>query len=820
MGNHYSSAVRPSRYPTSGEDPHRGRLWQVPVFLLGLLAVTLLFAFRAGSERSPSARAERHLRAAEQALETGNHRQAAILAQQLLEDPRLPPHLLGEVHFVLGRATLSAAEEALLDEQAACYRRAQASLQQAEQRGVSGPNRVRLAYALARVHYHTGGALDQVIPALEKALELSPADRVEGYALLVQLYLQKTPPDPEAALRTSEKLLAQPGLTNLSQARLRHSEILLRSKRTLEARQVLDRISPNTPQYAAAQHLRALSLYHDQDWRRAAEIWEKLTAGSSDWSELVHALYLLGDCHQRLNARAEARKIWERLLREFPGEDEALAANFRLAEVLREDNQGAEAQGYYIRGLQAFRVEVPNRCLDSAQVRRMVESGMSAWLDEGQHDRVWQLAEVYRRLAAPGQADLFIARASQARGLQILAAHDRAAGAEAAKQQEEAEQLLRTAGEAFLAAAGQRKNEPDHPDLLWASSESFLQGRQYARTAVVLKQYLGLPLADAQRQRALLVLGEAYFQLQDMETAIQLLTEVVSHSGPHHCRAQYLLARAQIEVSRFQEAEENLRSLLAYPFQGTEPPEVQQAQFELGRIHYLRRQFPEAINQFRRTLEQVRQDPQVYTARYLLADSCRQVALEENKRIPEASTDSARRLYEKLKRDWLRQAWEQFHGLASELTDRRLTHKTLGAAEEDWLRRSRLAIARCHFDLGEQEAAIESYQVFVNSYYNHPECMLAYQELILCYLHQREELNARRTAEKARHALIQFDDHALQAATRMSRAEWQHWFDSWGEKGEPQDPRGAAAAAPGQMLPPPPPPPTPPGETYQFSRMP
>ncbi len=755
-------------------------LWQAPAFLLGIFALGLVLWLKPWESFSDLRRAERALAEAFQVLESGDYPRAMDLAERELERAQRPPELAGDLHFVLGSSYLLQAAQFPVPDRAAAYSRGRVHLQQAEHLGVSPAHRPRLAYRLVLAEYRTGGDPERIIPGLERTLELNPADRVEGYALLVDVHLRKAEPDIEAALRANQRLLAQPLLTNPNPVRLQQGELLLRLKRAEQARQVLARIPEEAPEHAAAKHAIALSWFQEEQWQAAAAAWEKLlTAGPERMPGYSEVLYYLGACHAHLGKDMEAVQHWERLDREFPGTEEAGAAVFHLAELLHVSGHDEDAMTHFTKALTSVTLPYQNRLLELQAARQIVEEAWSRWLKAGDHGRARQLGRLYQRLAPAGAAERRYAQASHAAAEVAVSAGEQASGLEAERGLDRARRLFLDAGEAYESAARQREDQPDHCELLWAAADSYLHGQHYSRAAAVLEQYRMMDVPERRQLEAMVALGEAHRALKQPKQAMELLQEALSRPGPLQFRARYLLALTQLDQGKYEEAEANLREILTAPVFDSEPGEIHQSRFTLGYVLYRRQQFLEAASCFEKALEKKTRDAQRLQATYWLAEAYRQAAYQEQLNAKAGGNPSSRDYALRRKQDYLKIALDRFMDLAVELTDRQAT-RALTREEALLLVESRFGIGRCFADLGKPDEAISRLESIVRDHALRAEGLRACMELTHLYLAQPRVEEAKRALTQAQLTLDQLGDDDLEP-TKMTRKQWQEWLDGAGK---------------------------------------
>ncbi len=783
-----------SRPARAGAPAGTRRLWQVPLFLLGIVAVIVVVVLHLSRGPSHDDLAKADGTEAFEALAANDLVRAITTAHRGLERASQPSRLSADLHLVLGTAYLMQADSAPETERLELYRRARWNLQQALEQGPSEEHRPRLHFRLTKAIARTGADPLQVIPLAQDAVEHSPLDRADAYRLLIELYLALPVPNVEAALRVNENLLGMRDLSDqgdpcdLDAARVQRGELLLWLKRPEESRLALAPVPSTSSHYPMVRHLTARAYFQEEQWQAAAELWNKLLE-TGQAPHRGEALYALGQCQSRLGFYEEAARSWETVCQDLPNGDEALAAAFRLADLRASWRQDEQALTYYTAALQAFDLEHPNPHVDLATARRWAEQGIERWFEAGKFERATQLAERYRRIAAPGVADQHLARAAEAEAANLIQLAQQAAGPDGERIGKYARQRFHEAGDRYESLARARAREDDHADLLWRAAGCFLKAQEYTQATEVLKEYLALDLPDSRRADALLALGEAHRGLNLTDSAADLLKQALdqlAQPGPVQTRARYLLALCQIEQGQYDEAEANLREVTAMGFDWPEPAEFHQARFELGRLHYRRGQFAEAAVQLKKAIEQAPHDPQVLPARLLLAESCHHAALQETRQVSAVKTPVLQRALLETQRKGLREAAERYHRFASDLTDLAAA-RDLSDEEERLLRTARLGYSQCLFDLGRYEEAVGSYEAFLRSYPEAPESLTALMQIVLAHWRLKQTVQARQAVARAKAALEQWDEKDVLAVTRMSRRDWQSWLD-WAE-GQMTSPR-------------------------------
>ncbi|HMC66497.1 MAG TPA: hypothetical protein VKI65_16300, partial [Gemmataceae bacterium] len=242
-----------------------GQLWQVPVFLLGLAAVTGVWAGRPYWHDAEARQLDRDLEEVRWALDERRPNLDAILsrAERALEHINRSPARAGEAHFLLGSCFAQRAAGGAGEQSIHAWQQARLHLEEAERLGVPSSDLPKLSFRLGTAYAHLNVNTEKAIAYLRRSDEGGPDEAADRYALLAEACLKLPTPDVQAALDYTQKQLALPAADDalLAPARLRCGELLLRLQRRDEAHQVLARIKPGAPPSIVfrAQYLQAKS---------------------------------------------------------------------------------------------------------------------------------------------------------------------------------------------------------------------------------------------------------------------------------------------------------------------------------------------------------------------------------------------------------------------------------------------------------------------------------------------------------------------------------------------------------------------------------
>ena len=244
-----TAAVGPFRTLAATRPPLR-QLWQVPTFLLGVIALAAVCAMHppwrihAASQRDPALIELREL--LKNPHFDGDH--ALKLGAEAVHHADSPA-TRAEAHFLLGSTYVALAERSETPATRDQWHEARSHLEQAKSLGVTDDDRPKLEYRLAKTSAQTGEPADKVIDALSAAIDAGAGDddeaeAVRGYGLLAEAYLKLKTPDLEKALAATEKQISKPIVDDrlLGPAGLRRGELLFRLNRLEEAEHVLQNV--------------------------------------------------------------------------------------------------------------------------------------------------------------------------------------------------------------------------------------------------------------------------------------------------------------------------------------------------------------------------------------------------------------------------------------------------------------------------------------------------------------------------------------------------------------------------------------------------
>jgi tetratricopeptide (TPR) repeat protein len=537
-----------------------GELWQVPVLLLGSLALLGVALVRPYWYDPELFALRREMAAAREALARKSPiaSELATRLTNVLPNIHRAPERAGEAHFLLGSVYVRLAEQASGTAVAENWQHAREELGRALQTGVSASDSPCLLYRLAKTLSQTNGNTREVAGYLERSIDDGAEDRSEGYELLTQAYLLENPPDFEAARKANETLLQLPNVyeSRLAKAQLVKGQLLLRLNDLPNARKALQRLGSTAPPsiLAQAQYLLALSYQQAGEWEQARPLWEKLThRPARAGSNIGHIYYYLGVADWNVKRAAEAIRAWQEAGK-HSGE-EAQAATLRLAAALAEAGQLPRALELYQQALQQINrpEEYCNDLVPLAELRASLQADVERAVKSKQFPIAQALAHMYQHLSAPveghalaGQVALAWAAATREQ-----AAHA-ATPAESSSHRQEAARHFHDAGDAFVAAATKAEGG-ERIHNLWRAADAYDQAAAYDQAGAnedsvsVLLQLTG---SGNRTGEAWYRLGRAYQALHEEDYAKQAYGRCIARdTKPYVFRARYQLAMLELQIN-------------------------------------------------------------------------------------------------------------------------------------------------------------------------------------------------------------------------------------------------------------------------------
>jgi hypothetical protein len=775
------------------------KLWQVPVFFVGLVAVVTACLSRGLVAPDPVRQLHRDIAEARRLL----HRHAfdpdgALQhAQQAVDNLMYDQGRAAEAFYLLGSAHIRVADKAPPSSPPASgggeggaseehWREARRCLEEAERRGLVGEDLNRLHYRLAKVSFHLRENPSQVLQLLKANVEAAD-DRAEALMLLSQAYLRQTPPNYEEALKANKKLreeVPQIGEDVLGPAKLAGAKLLLQLNKRDEARKTLEKINEQAPPAVLSEKNMLLAgLYQEErKWAEAAALWRAvLDEKRVPLTEAGGVLYNLGVCYRRLDQSGPAAQAWNDCMRRSQGE-EAQAAALALAELRLHEANPEKGVAMLAEAVAKIRKadDWKNSLMELANVRDLFEQAMTIYRQANRFDLAVRTAELYERVAVPPKAQV---RRAELNSEWAKAVQERARSAkdEATRKKEEttADELLRHAAEAHAEAAKLLSEKAEREEHLWLSAVCSYEGHDYPRAADKLKEIVERESDNVDRtSEGLFLLGETCRNLNDLKAAETAYKACVERGARFTYRARYQLAMLEIEAGHIDLAVKELEQNILIEHRDSDPEAQEKSRLALCSLLYqsaasLPQYYRNVVHHLEGHLDHFAVTPESVRARYQLADSYRQLVAHNmvNRSALSVSEKTNPEAFEHFlevsKRSWSRAA-EEFAKLEEQIKNPELT--TLLSLKQQV--EISFHLAECYFNLGEYEKALHKYDELAKKWDKRQHALRALGETIKCFASMGEFEQLHQRSEEIRERLA-----TTEGLTDNDRKQWIEWLN-------------------------------------------
>ncbi|MEN0019322.1 MAG: tetratricopeptide repeat protein [Planctomycetota bacterium] len=329
-------------------------------------------------------------------------------------------------------------------------------------------------------------------------------------------------------------------------------------------------------------------------------------------------------------------------------------------------------------------------------------------------------------------------------------------------------------------------------DALWASSRALDLGGDIPAAVASYQEFVQSRPSDQRLSEARFRLATAYHALGELDLAADTYRTLIEEqdatgvggANPYSDASYVPLAQVLLDDAddaNDAEAVDLLRAALDGSLGDPQSETFREALIELGRVLYLRGQYPRAIERLTEALERYPEDARTPLVKFRLADAYRREAGRlEVELVSQAMPDSVEIEMASAREQYLRRALPLFEEVAADLaavaSDRRSEFERVA------LRNSMAYLGDCAFDLGEFERALRYYKDAAEHNAGEPAALVSMIQIVNCHLELGDLARARNENERAKrfyNALPAeaWDDPYLP----MSRDDWERWLNSTAE---------------------------------------
>jgi TolA-binding protein len=644
---------------------------------------------------------------------------------------------------------------------------------------------------------HAGGRYAVSRPILRDAAALVKDQATNIHLLLAEGFLHDPKPDYPSALAEVDAYLAASTLSpdERVRGRLLKSEVFLWMDKTSEALKAIGDVSAEgklrddvtvMQAWIRIQEARAIKDKPDTAQAKYREAMELLRKVQDQLKSRAarQATYLIGVCLLETGDQRGAMAQFTRTRMLYPGDPEAIVADFQEAEIWRQTGRDKEALAAYRRFLRGIG-DVDgynNPWFSLTTLRRRTVEAYQYYLDAKNYAVCLALTRCAMPLFAKDRMVLMNAETHRAWGLELLAQSKNGSAKKAREATREARAHFRAAGELFERLAALRITTRYYIDDLWESAHAFLQGQDYRNAARMLSDYLKNE-PRSRRAQALTELGECQLALDHLDEAIGTLkqTLLLYPRDITAYRARILASRVHLEKLDYAEAEallnENLRGESLTPV----GREWRQSLFLLGEVLYRSQRYPEAIRRLEEAVQRYGDGEDVLKARCFIADAYWQVAKTEAKQLAKDRVDESRVGRVQRIHDALEVAFERNRAASEALLKHQETND-LDSSEKAMLRNGYFAMGSLLVELGRYEEAVGVFTTIANRYQNSPEVLEAYVQLSRAFRLSNRPEESRRVIEQAKLILARMKPQTpFLNTTNYDHKGWEDLLQSLGK---------------------------------------
>ncbi len=493
----------------------------------------------------------------------------------------------------------------------------------------------------------------------------------------------------------------------------------------------------------------------------------------------LDALYLMGVCRLEMGDDTAAYQAFREVARRGSREPAVAAAELRRAELLLEQGQPTDAVLALQGSLRLARPEeeYENPWLPLTKFRARVAAFHARLLKSDELGLAVRLAKLAYPLFPREQQIRLLAETHRACAQRLEEKGQARRGDEPADTgQKAAREHHRRAAEVFCRLARLEFATPRYPEHLWSAAQSYQAAGDLAQAETVLRAYLTHDVSPQERPQAQLRLAQIQLARGKPREAAATLRECRDRFGqdPVVYSARLLAGEAYLQLEDLDEAlralRENLGSDLS-PASG----EWRDSIFALGRLHSLRKEWPQVVKVLEEALARYPAAKQAIPSRYLVADAYLRMAKEHGQKS-HGPNEEQRRQHERERQHDLEAALAQLQQLAE--TGRTLRDQELDALDRSTLRNARFAHMTTLLELGRQEEAVRACAALINRYPDAPEVLEAYARMVGGLRRLKRADEARAAVAQARAVLDKLpEDASFANTTNKTREEWRKYLE-------------------------------------------
>lgn len=743
--------------------------WQIPLFILSLIALGMANFHKASIKNKPSDKNSVVFEKLNALIKASDLNAAQSACREIIEKTNSDPILQSQAKIYFAEISLlkDESETVVID-----WDEALKTLKSIQQENLSEDEKQKYKFLYAKACILLKVELKEALEQLEKA-NLEADRNPECLNLLSLGYMRSLEPDFIKALKANEEFRNIPLLSEEKRipAQILGGELLMKLQRPDEARKVLQNINSrkNPSLEIKARQLLALSYMEESLWLESVNIWKQVLDSPKEvLTDAGKPLYFLGVCLKKIDLIKEAEKAWVEC-EEKSQTDERYAASFQLAQIHFENKNLpllTNSLEMLVRNCKSEE-EWKNKYFSTKQVQNIFEKAQLESISLSNFELSLRINDSLQKvfplyIALSFRADIFNSWAE----VKLKETSEISDSAKIKALKQASTELLVAAANLNVKSSNQAETSLRSSEELWKAITRYRKGKDLPKAQECLLKFINSAGTDNRLGNALYQLGDVQKESGSIDEAKNSYLTSLKYRGPHTYNARYQLALIHIEKNELDQAEETLEQNLQLLRFDPDTDAQEKSLFAIGSIFFQRKNYRMVVRRYEEALERFGKNNQAVRARLQLAEAYRQLANQEQQNfiLGEKTTDETKTHYQAEHRKWLQKSAETYQDL-EQLADSPLGITQL--SEEERLLIPLLA-AECKFNMGQYEAAMLIYSRLATKTRGKKEMLHALGGMVRCHSALGQfDLVSQRLAE-LKSQLNEMDDSV--------RKEWEPWL--------------------------------------------
>lgn len=545
-------------------------------------------------------------------------------------------------------------------------------------------------------------------------------------------------------------------------------------------------VAANDLSAAKSAQLAELALLKDRMNQKYTEAILRLEMSkNADATEFVYhykAIFLQGICFEELGRFTQAAEMFQELIRINPDGNESIAAEFSLAEILRQSGQFDLALARYHRCVEKLKRKgyYQNPMFPRKKLVAQVEKTLDEMIYLKNYADAFRFLAVLKEIIPQRTAIR-----AQAIGYENWA-KDLRNQANAAPYEEmqtllkEAREKFRLAGKAYFDLAQFEYTSPQYPEYVWSCAENYRAGQNYIRALPMYREYLKHEIALRQAE-TLAIIGKMYFDLDMLDKSIETYDHFLTLYSDHPLVYQVRLIKSYAHLEKHET--DKAKMLLLENLSGVLAPnsaEYRDSIYALGKIYYDEKNTPKAIATLEDAVFLHPEASQAAQSYYMIAQSYLAQVEQERQTLISAKLTTVRATASQAMQRARQSALEHFQK-AQTLFNERENVIPLVKSERTMQMICYFEIAKQQLNLQRFNDALKSFEAAQNRFQERPETLDALIQTALIYRRLGQNEQAVQTVQKGKVLLQRLTEtNAFPPGYRFNEQEWNELL-TWAE---------------------------------------